>query len=85
MRLFKNERAATALTIFFGVLVLSLKAHASLAPVSAPVFAALLGMRIMLGLLSIGFYLRGGLLLCWWWGLLIEARHLPALIWGNGP
>ena len=84
MRLFKTERVATALTISFGVMVLSLKAHASPAPMSAPVFAALLGMRIMLGFLSIAFYLRGGLLLCWWWGLLIEARHLPALLWSNG-
>ena len=29
-----------------------------------------------MGFLAVWFYLRGGVLLIWWWTLLIEARHL---------
>jgi hypothetical protein len=35
-----------------------------------------------MGFLAVSFYLRGGVLLSWWWTLLIEARHL--VIIGEG-
>jgi hypothetical protein len=39
-------------------------------------FATLLAVRIVMGFLAVSFYLRGGVLLSWWWTLLIETRHL---------
>jgi hypothetical protein len=39
-------------------------------------FATLLAVRIGMGFLSVSFYLRGGVLLSWWWTLLVEARNL---------
>jgi hypothetical protein len=36
-------------------------------------------MRLAQGVLGVWFYLRGGVLLVWWLGFLIEARHLPGL------
>ena len=76
MRLFKNEQVATWLTITLGVLVLVLKTRAS--PTQPPflLFFELLVLRIALGYVGIWFYLRGGILLVWWIGLLTEARHL---------
>jgi hypothetical protein len=36
------------------------------------------GLTVLFGavILAVSFYLRGGVLLSWWWTLLIEARHL---------
>ena len=39
-------------------------------------FATLLAGRSGMGFLSVSFYLRGGVLLSWWWTLLVEARNL---------
>ena len=39
-------------------------------------FVMLLVVRIVMGFLSVSFYVRGGVLLSWWWTLLIESRHL---------
>ena len=79
IRLFHNQRVAVVLTVLFGAAVLALKIHSTAAPVSPALFAALVLGRIAMGFLAITFYLRGGVLLSWWWTLLIEARHLPDL------
>ena len=50
--------------------------------VSASAVAALLAGRVVMGFLAVSFYLRGGVLLSWWWTLLIEARHLLDVV-GN--
>jgi hypothetical protein len=76
MRLFRNERVAMFSTIAFGVMVLMLKTNSSPTPLPASLFAALLVLRILPGFFAIWFYLRGGILLVSWIGLLIEARHL---------
>lgn len=76
MRLTKNEQVSTWLTIALSVLVLGLKTQASLTPPPFLVFFELLVLRIVLGFIGIWFYLRGGILLVWWVGLLVEARHL---------
>jgi hypothetical protein len=39
-------------------------------------FAAILTGKIAMGFLAVWFYLRGGVLLVWWWTILFEARHL---------
>ena len=32
--------------------------------------------RFVMGLLTVWFYLRGGVFLIWWWTLLFDARNL---------
>jgi hypothetical protein len=80
MRLFKDQRIALALTLMLGVLVLTLKSSSSKEPVPFDLFLALFAGRIVLGWFPVWLYLRGGVLLAWWWGLLIHARHLPGLL-----
>ena len=76
MRLFQNQRVATVLTVLFGAFVLSIKCRAATTPIPSSLFATLLAVRIGMGFLSVSFYLRGGVLLSWWWTLLVEARNL---------
>ena len=79
IRLFKNRGVATCLTVLFSAIVLAIKIHSTPAPFPPPLFAALLAGRVVMGFLAVSFYLRGGVLLSWWWTLLIEARHLVDL------
>ena len=64
------------MTVLFGVIVLAIKYQSSTTPIPSLLFATLLAVRIVMGFLSISFYLRGGVLLSWWWTLLVEARNL---------
>jgi hypothetical protein len=76
LRLVRNRWVAALLTVSFGVFVLVIKTSSSPQPYPTALFAALLLARIVSGSLGVFFYLRGGVLLVWWLGLLIEARHL---------
>lgn len=76
MRLLKNRWAATNLTVLFGALVLAMRIQSLPTQLPPLLFAALLAARIVMGFLAVSFYLRGGILLIWWWTLLFEARHL---------
>jgi hypothetical protein len=76
IRLFRNEKIAMGLTVAFGVAVWLLKVQSSPHPLPSSLFAELFAVRIVQGLLGVWFYLRGGILLTWWLGLLFEARHL---------
>ena len=76
IRLFQNRRVATGLTVLFGVIILAIKIRHSPTPIPPPLLATLLAGRIATGFLAVSFYLRGGMLLSWWWTFLIEARHL---------
>jgi hypothetical protein len=67
---------AICLTVLFGVIVLAIKYQSSTIPIPSLLLAALLAVRIGMGFLSVSFYVRGGVLLSWWWTLLIESRHL---------
>jgi hypothetical protein len=79
IRLTRNRGIAIVMTVLFGVAVLLLKNQSSQTPIQFPLFAAILVLRILMGLLLVLFYLRGGVILVWWCGLLIEARHLFTL------
>lgn len=79
MRLFQNTVMATILTVLFGVFVLVIKNHASPAPMPSTLLLGLLMSRLALGALSVYFFLRGGVLLAWWWGVLLQSRHLWTL------
>ena len=76
MRLFRNETAATWLTVALSVLVLGLKSNASAAPLPAAMMLALAVLQIVSAYCAVWFYLRGGIFLAWWLAFLIEARHL---------
>ena len=85
VRLIKNQWAAVMLTVLFSTAVVALKIRSAPDPLTPSWFAALLSTRIVMGFLAVWFYLRGGLLLSWWWTFLIEARHLFDLAGPPGP
>ena len=59
-----------------GLFVLWLR-HRTLEPrLPASILAHLLFSRALAGALSVYLYLRGGVLLVWWYHLLILSRHL---------
>ena len=73
---FKNRWVATCLTVLLSVIVMAIKIRATPATFPPSLFAALLAGRVVMGFLAVLVYLRGGVLLSWWWTLLIEARYL---------
>lgn len=79
MRLFKNRWVATSLTVLFGAFVLAIRTQSLPTPVPPPLLAAFLAGRILMGFLAVWFYLRGGVMLIWWWTILFEARNLLTL------
>jgi hypothetical protein len=76
IRLFKNRWVATGLTVLFGVIILVVKIRHSPSAIPPLLMAVLIGGRLIMGFLAVSFYLRGGVLMSWWWTLIIEARHL---------
>ena len=82
LRLFQHPRLATSLTAAFGAFVLAMKIWALPTPVPPLLLAALLASRIAMGFLAVSFYLRGGVILAFWWIFLFESRHLLNLV-GN--
>jgi len=67
---------AAVFTVLFGVFVMTIKVQSSPTPLPPTVFVELLFLRIVLGIGSVYFYLRGGAGLAWWWALLLQLRHL---------
>lgn len=76
MRLFKNEKVAIWFTVSLSIFLLILKTQASPKPFPHALFIELFVLRVVMGYLAVWFYLRGGIFLAWWLGLLVEARHL---------
>jgi hypothetical protein len=75
LRLVRSRKAAAGLTIVFGLFVLWLKQRAIKEHLPNSFLALLLCSRAAAGMLSVYFYLRGGVLLVWWCHLLVQARH----------
>ena len=80
VRLSRNFWVATILTALLGTVVLAMKIHSLAAPSPWLLTATLLASRTIVGFLSATVYLRGGIVLVWWWTFLIESRHLLNLI-----
>lgn len=76
MRLCQNRRVAAVLTVSFGVLVCALKYESLPSPLPTWLFATFLAVKVTTGFLAIWCYLRGGIILCWWWTFLFESRLL---------
>jgi hypothetical protein len=79
IRLFRHKRLAMVLTVAFGVAVLLVKTSSAADPPGPGLLAIQVLVRATLGFLTLWFYLRGGVLLAWWWGLLIQSRNLLML------
>ena len=79
MRLFQKPGWATALTVVFGLVVMLIRQHSAPLQVPATWLAGLLALRLTALLLSVFFFLRGGILLASWWVLLLQSRHLLEL------
>ena len=79
MRLIKRQRPAIVLTVLFGLYVLVVKNYRSPQPPTLTLWIALVVIRVVVGLGSVLFFLRGGLILVWWWSFLLQSRHLLVL------
>ena len=77
IRLFERKEPACILTVIFGLTVVVIREYRSPSPMLAePFFLGLLAIRGVAQALSVYLYLRGGVLLVWWWELLLQSRHL---------
>jgi hypothetical protein len=77
MRLFRNRQTAFALTVLFGLVVLIIRDSRSPSPLGPePLFIGLLAFQGAAQALAVYLFLRGGVLLVWWWSLLFQSRHL---------
>jgi hypothetical protein len=77
IRLFGRKEPAFILTVVFGLTVVIIRESRSASPMLAePYFLGLLALRGAALALAVYLYLRGGVLLVWWWGLLLQSRHL---------
>jgi hypothetical protein len=75
MRLFQRKAPAVALTVLFGLFVLAVKNRGG-SPMPSGLFAGLVIFRITAGLFSTYLFLRGGVVLVWWFSLLLQSRNL---------
>ena len=76
IRLSRSPKFSLGFTVTFGVAVWLLRIHLSPHVLPTWLFINLFVSRIIQAVLAVWFYLRGGALLVWWLGLLLEARHL---------
>jgi hypothetical protein len=77
IRLFGRKESAFILTVVFGIIVVVIREYRSPSPMLAePCFLGLLALRGAAQALSVYLYLRGGVLLVWWWDLLLQSRLL---------
>jgi hypothetical protein len=77
IRLFRKKAPAFVLTVVFGLVVILVREYRSPSPMLAePFFLGLLALRGAAQVISVYLYLRGGVLLVWWWDLLLQSRHL---------
>ena len=83
MRLTKNRWVAMSLIGVWGATLLVMKVHTLATPLAWPLLAAMLAGRVAAGFLVAWLYLRGGVWLVCWWGVLLESRHLLDFI-GRG-
>jgi len=79
IRLVHRKSIAVLLTVAFGVFVMLLKVSASPVPVTTELLVWLICARVAIGFIWVGLFLRGGVVLVWWCGYLIQLRHLVRL------
>ena len=79
VRLSKQRWFAMLFTVLFGVFVLVVKTRSSPEQLAPSVFWLLIIVRAVISFFSVWFYSRHGVLLAWWWGFLLQTRHLFTL------
>lgn len=79
MRLFRGKAIAVPLTVLFGVFVLFARQRGSTQVLAGHEFLGLLAMRMMVSFLAVHLFLRGGVVLVWWWSVLVQSRLLFTL------
>jgi hypothetical protein len=76
IRLFGKKAPAFILTVAFSLAVILIREYRLPSPMLAePFFLGLLALRGAAEAFSVYLYLRGGVLLVWWWDLLFQSRH----------
>ena len=76
IRLFGKKAPAFILTVAFSLAVILIREYRLPNPLLAePFFLGLLALRGAAEAFSVYLYLRGGVLLVWWWDLLFQSRH----------
>ena len=80
VRLSKRRWFAMLFTVLFGVFVLVVKTRSSPTQLAPSLFWLLIIVRAVISFLSVWFYSRYGVILAWWWGFLLQTRHLPGLV-----
>jgi len=76
MRLIKNRWAAMIFTGVFAAFVQEMKIRTLSTPMSPLLMTTLLATRFAGGFLVAWFYLQGGILLVYWWAIIVASRHL---------
>jgi hypothetical protein len=79
LRLSARPGLSAVLTVVFGAVVFLLKQHRLTHPLPAPLLWELLVFRVVGSFLSLHLLARGGVLLVWWFDLLIQSRLLLGL------
>lgn len=75
LRLFQRATTAMVLTMIFGLLVLLAKNRGGF-PMPAELVGSLVVFRVSSSLLSSYLFWRGGVVLVWWYALVLQSRHL---------
>jgi hypothetical protein len=76
VRLFGRKEPAAFLTVLFGIIVLLVKQKSAAAPYPTGLLSFLVLSRVVGGAVAVWLYMRGGVVMVWWWGLLVQSRHL---------
>jgi hypothetical protein len=76
VRLFRSEQIAIGFIVVFCAALWWHKMKSSPMQLAGPALVELLVLRVVQSLITVWFYLRGGIFLAWWLALLIETRHL---------
>lgn len=79
LRLFQGRAIAIPLTVLVGVFVMVVKNYSLPTPLASWLFVGLMAGRATGEVVSIYLYLRGGMLLVWWFAFLVQTRHLLTL------
>ena len=76
LRLTRRPGTAVGLTVLFGVFLLYFQARARLGQAALLFVIGLFAWRVVAGLLSVFFLVKGGALMTLWWVFLLQLRHL---------
>ena len=76
IRLSHRQTTAVGFTIVFGLFVVFLNLNSGKSLPGMGLTAELIALRVVSAFVNVFFYLKGGVLLVWWIGLVIQLRHL---------